>query len=65
MTLEVSIVIGAVLVGGLLLWRPYRRRRSAEEVLETEALAREQDRQRDRAIEAADRYGPTPPAFPG
>jgi len=55
----VLIVLAAVLIVGLLMWRPARRRRTAEEVLEEQGIDREYDRHRDRAIESADRIRPT------
>ncbi len=55
----VLIILAAVLIVGLLMWRPARRRRTAEEVLEEQGIDREYDRQRDRAIESSDRIRPT------
>lgn len=64
MTLEIAIVIGMFIVAGAMIWRPYRRRRSVEDVLEGEAVARDHERHRDRAIVTVDRYT-RPPDFPG
>ena len=50
------VLVIIVVIGGVFVWKPPRRwRGTPEEILEDVALAREHDRYRDAAIEAADR----------
>lgn len=50
------ILVLIVVIGGVFVWKPPRRRDGTpEEMLEDVALAKEHDRHRTAAVEAADR----------
>jgi hypothetical protein len=50
------VLLVIVVIGGVFVWKPPRRRGGTpEEILEDAALAKEHDRHRTAAVEAADR----------